>query len=150
MLIPYFWAESRVQTKSQGKQVTVKRWGWSDISQEDAQRHAEQRSAEAMNRILSGEVLYRRDRIDSYGTEDGVPIREEVVSRHGNIAITRNSYGSLCLNTPNVFFADVDAPWLGALDINRKGCLIILLVGIAVGIWQKSVPLGVGIVLGTS
>lgn len=146
MLIPYFWAESRVQTKSQGKQVTVKRWGWSDISQEGAQGHAEQRSAEAMNRILSGEVLHRRDRIDSYGTEDGVPIREEVVSRHGNIAITRNSYGSLCLNTPNVFFADVDAPWLGALKVKGKGCLLILLVGIAVAIWQKPVY-GIGIIL---
>lgn len=144
MLIPYFWAESRVQTKSQGKQVTVKRWGWSDISQEDAQRHAEQRSAEAMNRILSGEVLYRRDRIDSYGTEDGVPIREEVVSRHGNIAITRNSYGSLCLNTPNVFFADVDAMWEGEINLPLSGYLIILLGSIAMGIWLKSVPIAIG------
>lgn len=147
MLIPYYWAESRLQSKSPGKQVTVKRWGWSDISQQDAQAHAEKRAAEAMGRIQSGETLRRRDRTDPYGTEDGVPIREEVVSRHGNVAITRNSYGSLCLNTPDVFFADVDATWEGEIHLRSKGCLLILLGGIAVGIWTKSVPLAIGIMM---
>ena len=150
MLIPYYWAESRIQSKAQGKQVTVKRWGWSDISQEEAQANAEKRAAEAIERIHMGETLRRLDRIDSYGTEEGIPIREEVVTRQGNIAVTRNSYGSLCLNTPNVFFADVDATWEGELTVRPRGCLLIVLIGIGVGIWQKSVPLGVGIVLATS
>ena len=148
MLIPYFWAESRLQTKSSSKQVTVKRWGWSDISQEDAQAMAELRSQEAMDRILNGEDVRRREIKDAYGTEDGVPIREEVVSRHGNIAITRNSYGSLCLNTPSVFFADVDAQWRGALKIRPLGCLLILLAGIAAGVWQRSFLLGAGLIIG--
>lgn len=142
MLIPYYWAESRIQSKSPGKQVTVKRWGWSDISQEDAQAHAEKRAAEALERIRSGETLRRRDKLEVYGTEDGVPIREEVVSRHGNIAITRNSYGALCLNTPDVFFADVDAAWEGELNVPFRGCLFILLGSIVLGIWLKSVPIG--------
>jgi len=36
-----------------------------------------------------------------------VPIREEIVSRHGDTIITRNSYGARCLNTPNALFADI-------------------------------------------
>ncbi len=148
MLIPYFWAESRLQTKSASKQVTVKRWGWSDISQEDAQAVADRRTQEAMSQILNGEDVRRREIKDAYGTEDGVPIREEVVSRHGNIAITRNSYGSLCLNTPNVFFADVDAQWRGALKIQPLGCLIIVVAGIVAGVWQTSFLLGTGLIIG--
>lgn len=148
MLIPYFWAESRLQIKSPSKQVTVKRWGWSDISQEDAQAMAELRSQEAMDQILNGEDVRRREIKDAYGTADGVPIREEVVSRHGNIAITRNSYGSLCLNTPSVFFADLDAQWRGALKIQPLGCLLIVLAGIAAGVWQRSFVLGAGLIIG--
>lgn len=148
MLIPFFWAESRLQTKSRTKQVTVKRWGWSDISQIEAQEMADRRVQEGMNRILNGEDVRRRETIDAYGTEDGVPIREEVVSRHGIVAITRNSYGSLCLNTPNVFFADVDAQWKGALEISFRAYLFVLLVGITAGILQKSFLLGAGIVIG--
>lgn len=147
MLIPYFWAESRRQTKSP-KQVTVKRWGWSDISQEDAQNVADRRAKEAMDRILAGEDLRRRETRDAYGTEEGVPIREEVVSRHGDIAITRNSYGSLCLNTPDVFFADVDAQWHGTWEIRPFGCVLIVLAAIAAGFWQKSVFWGLGVAFG--
>ena len=138
MLIPYFWAECRLQNKSGKKQATVKRWGWSDVSQEDAQALADRRANEAMQRILSGEKLRRLEAKDSYGTADGVPIREEVVSRHGDNVITRNSYGSLCLNTPNVLFADVDAEWRGAVRMKTPGCIAIILLGIGVGVWQSS------------
>ena len=61
MLIPYFWAEARLQNKLPERQITVRRWGWSDISQEDAQALADQRAQEAMNRIQSGESLRRRE-----------------------------------------------------------------------------------------
>lgn len=148
MLIPYFWAESRLQKKLPTKQITVKRWGWSDVSQEEAQALADRRANEAMTRILNGEDLRRREIKDAYGTDDGAPIREEVVSRHESVLITRNSYGSLCLNTPNVFFADVDAPWRGALSIHPLGCLLIVLAGIITGVVQKSVLLGACIVIG--
>lgn len=84
MLIPYFRAECRLQNKQAKKQVTVKRWGWSDLSQDDAQALANRRAKEAMERILGGETLRRPETKDAYGTEDGVPIREEVVSRHGD------------------------------------------------------------------
>lgn len=148
MLIPYFWAESRLQNKLPSRQITVRRWGWSDISQEEAQVLADQRAQEAMDRIQSGEVLRRREPQAAYDCADGVPIREEVVSHHGNAAITRNSYGSLCLNAPNVFFADVDAPHQHLLQLNLRGCLSMIVVGVVAGILLKSTLIGAGLIIG--
>ena len=108
MIVPQFWAESRRQHRSKGKQVTVRRFGWSDASLGAAQANADQRVENAMARILAGEKLLRYDPKTPYNGAEGVPIREEVLSRHGEAAITRNSYGARCLNTPDVFFADVD------------------------------------------
>jgi hypothetical protein len=70
MLIPHYWAESRLRTKSSAKQVTVKRWGWSVISQDDAQAMADRRGQESMRRILNGKSLRRREVKDSYGTQE--------------------------------------------------------------------------------
>ena len=148
MIIPYFWAEARLQHKSHGKQVTVRRWGWSDASQADAQALADKRAEEALQRILSGENLRRRETRDSYGTQEGVPIREEVVSRHGENVITRNSYGSLCLNAPRVLFADIDASWPHALKVRPLGCLFLVLAGLFIGFWQQSVVIGAIIAIG--
>lgn len=112
MLVPQYWAEGRAHQPRKGRdgrQVTVRRWGWSDESQEAAQRHADQRAQEGLARIQAGELqLTRREPKVPYNGAEGVPIREEIVARHGETVITRNSYGALCLNTPNVLFADVD------------------------------------------
>ncbi len=148
MLIPHFWAEARLQIKSAGKQVTVRRWGWSDLSQADAQTLAERRAQEALQRILAGENLNRRETRDSYGTQAGVPIREEVVSRHGENVVTRNSYGSLCLNAPRVLFADVDAVWFPTLRTPPLGCALLIAAGLGVGLWQRSLPLGAAAAIG--
>ncbi|MCB1276037.1 hypothetical protein [Prosthecobacter sp.] len=108
MIVPQFWAEGRAQHKEPGRQVTVRRFGWSDLSEEDAQANANDRANEALQRVLAGDNLARREPKVSYNGADGVPIREEIVSRHGDAVITRNSYGALCLNTPDVLFVDVD------------------------------------------
>jgi hypothetical protein len=108
MIVPQFWAEARIREIVRERQVTVRRFGWSDASAEDAQRHAEERAREAMNRIESGEVLARREPKVPYNGAEGVPIREEIVARHGDVIITRNSYGAICLNSPNALFADID------------------------------------------
>lgn len=108
MIVPQFWAEGRVQHRNAGKQITVRRFGWSDSSQADAQAMADQRSEEALHRLLSGEKLDRREPKMPYNGADGVPIREEILDRRGETIVTRNSYGARCLNTPNVLFADVD------------------------------------------
>ncbi len=148
MLIPHFWAEARLQNKSPGKQVIVRRWGWSDVNQADAVALADQRAREALQRILSGENLLRRETRDSYGTREGMPIREEVISRHGENVITRNSYGSLCLNAPRVLFADVDAIWTPALRTPPLGCAALVVAGLSVGLWQQSILLGACIAIG--
>jgi hypothetical protein len=110
MIVPTYWAEGRRQHKEPGRQVTVRRFGWSDASQADAQAMADQRAAEALARVLSGEKLPRRELKVRYNGADGLPIREEVVERHGEAVVTRNSYGARCLNTPDVLIADIDFP----------------------------------------
>jgi hypothetical protein len=108
MIVPKFWAEGRIQEQAAGRQVTVRRFGWSDESQADAQARADARAREALARIIAGESLPRRDLKRAYNGSEGVPIREEIVASYGETVLTRNSYGALCLNTPNVLFADID------------------------------------------
>lgn len=107
MLIPQYWAEGRLQRKLPKKQLTVRRYGWSNESQAEAQRHADLRTQEAFARIADGQPLARREMKLAYGNE-GLPIREEVVAKEYDTVLTRNSYGALCLNTPDVVFADID------------------------------------------
>lgn len=108
MIVPEFWAESRLQKRLKGKQVTVRRFGWSDTSPAEAQQHAETRAAAALERLLAGEKLPRSEPKCAYNGAEGIPIREEVLARHGDCVITRNAYGAHCLNTPHVLFVDID------------------------------------------
>lgn len=136
MIVPQYWAEGRIQERKEGKQVTVRRFGWSDVSQEEAQAHADQRTAEAFQRISSGEKLERREPKGSYNGAQGVPIREEILGRRGESILTRNSYGAACLNTPDVLFADIDFD----TETHQSGTLLfivlVLLAWLAVGSWQ--------------
>ncbi len=117
MLIPKYWAEARLQYKTPTGQkpkwqITLRRFGWSETSQEEAQQHAEQRVQMAMDEVLQSKVeaadVIRREPKVGYSGADGLPIREEIVVRQDDYVITRNSYGALCLNTPDVMFLDVD------------------------------------------
>lgn len=127
MIVPQYWAESRRQHRTQGRQITVRRFGWSDTSEQDAQANADVRSDEALKRALAGEKVRPRDPKLPYNGAEGVPIREEIVSRHGDTIITRNAYGARCLNTPNALFADVDFPQAPPLRYTL-GLLAVLLV----------------------
>ena len=93
----------------------MRRWGWSDLSQEDAEKHADERVAQAQEEALKlgwpgnpDLKILRREPKTEYNGAYGVPIREEIVQEEGMDIITRNSYGSLCLNTPDVMIVDVD------------------------------------------
>ncbi len=108
MIVPEFWAESRLQNRQSGRQITVRRFGWSDASQADAQQHAQTRATAALERLLAGENLQRREPRLPYNGAEGVPIREEIIARHENCVITRNAYGAHCLNTQHVLFVDID------------------------------------------
>ncbi|MGH8079481.1 MAG: hypothetical protein ACREP7_02825 [Lysobacter sp.] len=113
MIVPEFWAEGRVSEKfpkghvSGRQSLTVRRFGWSESSLAEAQAMADARALEAFDRILAGGTLPKRDPRVPYDAE-GLPIREPVVERDGDIVVTRNSYGARCLNSPNVLFADID------------------------------------------
>ncbi|TWT73763.1 hypothetical protein Pla123a_36570 [Posidoniimonas polymericola] len=125
MRIPRYWAESRRQRRQAGRQVTVRRFGWSDEGVEGAQRHADQRAEVALDQAWQGRDVLRREPKVAYNGAEGVPIREEIVAEHGSTIITRNSYGALCLNTPDVLFADIDFP-TGTL-----GCRAVALIALA-------------------
>jgi len=134
MIVPEYWAEARKRVRQHGRQVTVRRFGWSDDSQEAAQAHAEMRTQGALEAILAGQDLPRRELRSNYGTH-GVPIREQIVERHDDVIVTRNSYGALCLNTPDVLFADMD------FEARPSGCVLPLSVAL--------VSLLAGLVAGT-
>lgn len=139
MIVPQYWAEARLQQRTHRKQVTVRRFGWSDVSQQEAQAHADQRVREAFDRIVAGERLPRREHKEPYNGAEGLPIREEIVQRHGDTVITRNSYGALCLNTPNVMFADIDFddPGPGA-RLRRWTRWPLVACALTYGLWRHS------------
>jgi len=142
MIVPQFWAEGRTRERIDGRQVTVRRFGWSDVSQAEAQAHADTRAGEALNRFRAGQEVVRRELKRAYNGSEGVPIREEIVRRESDTIITRNSYGALCLNTPNVLFVDIDfvvhAKWI-------VYCILIplLAAAIAFGWHMRSWPYGI-------
>ena len=142
MIIPEHWAEARVQRRIDGRQVTVRRFGWSQTDLADAEAMAESRATEAIERLVRGEQLDRREPKVAYNGAEGVPIREEVVLRHGDHVITRNSYGALCLNTPEVLFADIDYQTETPCEQMLVGFVVALVGLIAIGIF-KGAPLGI-------
>lgn len=153
MIVPAYWAEARLQARFRGRPVVVRRFGWSDEgpAQAQAQAHADRRANEALNAILAGQALPRREVRSNYGVE-GVPIREQIVQRDGDVIITRNSYGALCLNSPDVLFADIDhaQPPAGCV-IPAIVAALVLLAGAVIGTllwhWLVGLVLGVAAVL---
>ncbi len=135
MIIPDHWAEARVQARQGAKRFTVRRFGWSNESVQDAQRMAQERADAALARLLGGEALPRFEPRRAYNGAEGVPIREEVLARHGDHVITRNIYGAPCLNTPDVLFADIDFAEGPPLAISLLAAALLALLGYAIGGW---------------
>ena len=107
MQIPQFWAEARLVGDVKGKRRVVRRFGWSDVDGASAQQHADERAAVALRALQAGQEVPRREAKLAYG-ERGLPIREQVLVRRGDLVVTRNAYGARCLNEPDVLFADID------------------------------------------
>lgn len=144
MIVPKYWAEGRLQHRAKGRQVTVRRFGWSDLSQEDAQAQADTRTREAFERVLAGEPLPRREDKVPYNGAEGLPIREEIISREGDCVITRNSYGARCLNTPNALFVDIDLHDPGpGLALKRKVRWPLLALALVAGLVATSWLVGI-------
>ena len=84
-------------------------WGFSNESLEDAFRVGEHHAAAVASAVVDG-------KFHAAGYYEGErPFREEIVEEFTDegrqvAIISRNNYGVLVLNTPIVFFADVDKP----------------------------------------
>lgn len=109
MIVPLYWAQAERQIVQENRRLKIRRFGWSDESEIAAQQHADDRLDDAIANITAGEETLLREPKVAYNGADGLPIREQIISRHEDTVVTRNGYGALCLNTPNVLFADVDA-----------------------------------------
>ncbi|MGP9491104.1 hypothetical protein [Psychrobacter sp. AOP7-B1-24] len=132
MLIPKYWAQYKQRFDAlatadrSSKQATIKRYGWSDISQAEALAHAKERVNEAHQRWLDGEDIVRRERREEYNESNGIPIREQIISEqifsengltkagvesHASdtqLVVTRNSYGAQIANVNNIAIIDAD------------------------------------------
>lgn len=134
MIVPAYWAEARLRHREAGRRITVRRHGWSDTSQADAQRHAETRAQAALARLLAGERLARSEPKRPYNGADDLPIREEIVERHGPAIVTRNAYGARCLNVPDVVFADLDHATAPPLRGTLALAALLLAAAVAAGL----------------
>jgi len=105
VIVPDHWAEARKRHTANGRQITMRRFGWSMVSDEDAAAMAERRADEAIGRIVAGANIPRREPKVPYNGAQGVPIREEVLQRLGDDVVTRNAYGAYRLNMPCALFA---------------------------------------------
>ena len=111
MKVARYWAlgEATAQTP-EGQTHTLGAWRWSEASQQEAQLRADEAACEAARRFVNMDDLG-----DRYGYGNSPP-REEIVREiqddagQTNATITRNSYGSLILNTGDLMFIDVDLP----------------------------------------
>ena len=131
MLVPAFWAEARTQ-QSKGKRQVMRRFGWSDLSQEDAQAMADARAGEPLQRALAGEPLIRR--------EPKVLTKAQLAPhpRGDRRALRRCRHHQELLRCalpehPNVLFADVDATAAMPGDLSRR----LGVDGVAAYVWWR-------------
>ena len=110
MNIPRYWRKATgTTTQPDGSPLKLTAWGWSSTDMADALRNAEDRLSRVMARAEHGDA--HPDKYP-YGVR---ALREEIleeIPRGGDAPaaiITRNAYGSLVINAPDVMFIDVDA-----------------------------------------
>ncbi|MEO8270403.1 MAG: hypothetical protein ABI557_11840 [Aureliella sp.] len=117
MKFPKYWTRAYNSTKK------VAARGWSEVSQEEADRNAQAR----LRRILAALKPPRSFDLDleRYDYVIDNVICEEVVDRierDGRVlaVVSRNAYGSLILNAAELMFVDIDFP-----KPYRRGCLFL-------------------------
>lgn len=112
----YWTAVEETFEDAEGKQRLRRAYGYSN---EDL-AHALEVAQERASHFVNHPDLRGTRRTDEYYPTDRA-IREQIIEEFHDgdqrmVVISRNSYGCLVLNTPDVFFADVDLPLPG-------GCL---------------------------
>lgn len=146
MIVPRYWSESKTRKIVNGKQFTIKRFGWSDINELDAKSLADARLQEAVSTLMKEGDVRRIDHKTSYNGAEGIPIREEVISTHEDVVISRNSYGALCLNTPDVLFGDIDFEYEASFQIHAISFVLLLICSLLLGLsFESWAALGISI-----
>jgi hypothetical protein len=138
MIVPQYWSESKTKKIIDGRQFTLKRFGWSDISEQDAKDHSESRLNEAVKTLEKEGDVRRIDHKTSYNGAEGIPIREEVISKYQDVVISRNSYGALCLNTPDVLFADIDFEYDASFKTKVTAFILLLVCASVIALFFHS------------
>jgi hypothetical protein len=107
--IPRYWASATASARTPaGPVLTLRAFGWSDTDHEDALQKARERLKRVAARVQAGAPFPER-----YAYAER-PLREEIMPASElrlpteRAVVTRNSYGSLVLNTAAVMFVDVD------------------------------------------
>ena len=52
MLVARYWSNGKARHADGKRRLTLQRWGWSNVSQEAADAHAQERLTEALDRAL--------------------------------------------------------------------------------------------------
>lgn len=126
MKIAKFWAkEIGHSDNGYGDTYRLISWAGSNSSIEDAKKNALEKIERWRERLASDDTLQDHYPYDLDG-EIREELVEEIVDRSGTLigAITRNRYGALVLNAPDVMFIDVDLP---PISRKRKSLLSSLL-----------------------
>ena len=103
-----YWSRGSALVDVDGRSWDLKCHGGSNVSLEDAQRRATEIAERSACAMRAGDWQGRYPYSER-------PLREEIIddlSIHGErvAAVTRNSYGSLILNTTGALFIDIDYP----------------------------------------
>jgi len=121
MRIPRYWTRvtvpcprellelnSRVLRNRFGNGEFLKVRGWSDVSQEEARKNAEERALRVFQALQ-----HDKGGTDSYAYGDRPLAEAQVAATELSVSpdeaiVTRNRYGALILNTARLFIADID------------------------------------------
>lgn len=109
MKIPRHWSRVRQEVRDgKGRSHWLDGVAWSEVSHEDATARAVARAELIGKRVLSGAQL------DSYEYGErplAEPVTEELIDGGTLLgSVTRNRYGALVLNCPEIVFVDIDDP----------------------------------------
>lgn len=144
-IVPRYWAQAKKtwKTPAPGRtQTTLQRWGWSFVSQAEAEQHAQIRLEEAYRQYTAPErpkSFFRFEPKVPYNGAQGVPIREEILEEREVGVITRNSYGAECLNTEHVMILDFDEDHITWQNKNRLRVFQLFFVAIAPFVMMSTV-----------
>ncbi len=123
MHFPKYWARAdRIISRPGLAPGGVSALGWSDVSEADAKRVAEERAARLVERAAQGLEASPGEYYPTRPARE--PMLEEVVADPGNRAVvSRNRYGAEILNTEAMMMVDVDAAAPETPLAQARGCL---------------------------